>query len=119
DAGRTAEQLAALRQAIDTCDVAADARNDYAYLRATSSDPGVRDGAEALRIAGAIVAAHPDRPDYLDTLACAHAATGDFGQATRLADRALTMLEGRLPPEIVAIYRQHRDAFAAGRAIEE
>ena len=60
------------------------------------------------------------RPDYLDTLACAQAAVGDFQSAVKAAEQALALISTRqLPEEVLATYREHRDLFAAGRAVGE
>jgi tetratricopeptide (TPR) repeat protein len=119
DAGRHALQIQVLQQGIAGCEATADFRNDYAYLLATSSDPKLRDGRAALSIARAVVEeSGRKRPDYIDTLACAYAAVGDFSRALRLADEALGMLARRkMPPEVLALHRAHREQFARGEAV--
>lgn len=117
--GRYSEQRDLLREGIESCEATLDFRNDYAYLLATSPDPDVRAPHEALIIAREIVEkSERGRPDYIDTLACAYAAIGNFRRATALVSESLTMLATReVPEEVLAEYRAHKSAFEAGQAI--
>jgi hypothetical protein len=64
-------------------------RNDLAWFLATSSDPGIRQPEEAVRLAESLVheVENPD-PNWLDTLAAAYSAAGRFEEATQVAAQA-------------------------------
>ena len=67
--------------------------NALAWMLATSPDPGLRDGAEALRIADGLCAlAGYGDPALLDTLAAAHAELGHFDEAIRRGEEALRLV---------------------------
>ena len=97
-----------------------------AWLLATSPDPGMRRPAEAVQLAER-AAAMTTSTDVraLDTLAAAHAATGDFGHAIEYSETALQLASGRGSAKDVALirarldlYRRHqpyRDPGAGGR----
>jgi arylsulfatase A-like enzyme/Flp pilus assembly protein TadD len=73
--------------------------NNYAYALATDPDPARRDGEEALRLAErALQLAGGESPEILDTVAAAHAATGDYGAATVALRRALALARGKQGP---------------------
>ncbi len=91
--GHEAEAAACLRQALRHRPDWVEALNKLAWLVATSPDPAVRDGAEALRLSqrACELVSKPD-PSLLDTQAAALAAAGRFdeavgkeGEAARLA----------------------------------
>ena len=68
--------------------------NALAWNLATVPDPYVRDGAEAVRLARAALAATGGRnPAYVDTLAAALAESGDFGAAVATQRRAISLAD--------------------------
>ena len=76
----------------------AQARNDYAWLLATSKFDDLRNGTLALDQAAKAVEVEP-KASYLDTLAAAYAELGDFEQAiaTQLqAIAAITATDGEI-----------------------
>jgi len=62
--------------------------NNLAWLLATSPDPKVRDGANAVVHAERAARLMRDDPSALDTLAAAYAAAGRFDEAVTTAERA-------------------------------
>jgi tetratricopeptide (TPR) repeat protein len=66
--------------------------NQVAWLMATSPDPAIRNGAQALAYAEkALRIAGGDKPEILDTLAAAYAEAGKFSLAASTAQRALLL----------------------------
>src|SRR5947207_1719192 len=95
DERRAADEYeAALRFAreSDTKNVTGSALNNLAWIRATSRDATLRDGAEAVRLAerSCEISSTPDA-GQLDTLAAAYAEAGDFDRAIQTANRALQL----------------------------
>lgn len=68
--------------------------NDLAWRLATSSDPQLRDGSNAVRLAEkAVAATGRQNPKYLDTLAAAYAEAGHFGDAVNVQQEAIALME--------------------------
>ena len=113
--GRQGEAVQAFESALagDPEDTAV--ANDLAWLRATSSDPGVRDGAEALRLAretlGKTGAA---KPNVLDTLAAALAELGRFEEAVEAADRAIQAARQAGDDELARRLEDRRESYRRG-----
>jgi tetratricopeptide (TPR) repeat protein len=100
-----ADYAAALRMAPD----AHPTLNDLAWLLATCPDDNVRNGAAALRYAErANDLTQQQDGDYLDTLAAAAAAVGDFDRAVAAMDAAIPLT----PEAGRAELRERRDLFA-------
>ena len=65
-------------------------RNNLAWILATHADDSIRDGRQAVKHALLALEDSGGRePGYLDTLAAAHAADGDFDSAIRAAKEAI------------------------------
>ncbi len=115
-----ARQLQVLKEGIDQCPREDGILNNYAYALATNPDARDRDGEEALRIARQISEGEKgERPDYLDTLACAHAEVGDFESAVRVGERALALQEAAGNPALIEESKAHLEQFRAGRPVRE
>ncbi|REK27715.1 MAG: tetratricopeptide repeat protein [Planctomycetota bacterium] len=83
-----------LRKALAADPGLAAAANDLAWLLATSHDETVHDAKEAVRWARkANELTESAKVEYLDTLAVAEAADGDFDAAVRTAERAAKLAE--------------------------
>jgi tetratricopeptide (TPR) repeat protein len=69
--------------------------NDLAWSLATSADPGLRDGSNAVIFAEkAVAATRRTNALYLDTLAAAHAENGQFEKAINIQQEVLARLHG-------------------------
>ncbi len=105
---------------IDQCPPEDGILNNYAYALATNPNEEHRDGDEALRIAKQITQSDEgSRPDFLDTLACAHAEVGDFASAVRVGEQALALLEDPGVPKLIEESKVHLEQFRAGRPVRE
>jgi spermidine synthase len=92
ETGKAAELFAATRRADP--DGPAKARKT-AWKLATEKSAGARDPWEAVRLARLASRAVGGRdPEYLDTLAAAYAAAGDFTRAEQTARTALALADG-------------------------
>lgn len=111
--GRGAEAVAALRQAL-----ALEPENPVtlarlARLLAAWSDPALRDGAEAVRLAEqATRITNRENGTILDTLAAAYAETGDFTRASEIAEGAAEIARSRGREEAARLFASHALRFA-------
>jgi Flp pilus assembly protein TadD len=86
---KTAEAVAHYRIALRFSPDDARALNNLAWILAANPRPEIRDGAEAVRLAGrACQITHDSEPLFLGTLAAAYAETGRFDEAVATAQRA-------------------------------
>ena len=112
--GRPGEAAAQCERALETDPRSVLALNNLAWIRATSADDAVRDGAEAVRRAEAAVGLDGGRNmRYIATLAAAYAEAGRFDEALGAIDRAagLARAAGNGPAE--REYAQQRALYAA------
>jgi protein O-mannosyl-transferase len=106
-----------LRQALRHRPDAPDALNALAWLLATSPDPAVRDGAEAVRTATRAAEVTGGRdPNVLDTRAAALAAAGRFAEAVEVARAAGELAESTGVDSLAAPIRARLAAYRSGRA---
>ncbi|MCY2926921.1 MAG: tetratricopeptide repeat protein [Planctomycetota bacterium] len=115
DSARAAGQYTeALRLAPDMLP----ALNNLAYLRATSTDPSLRDGAQAVRLASrACQITERKRPRPLATLAAAYAEAGQFPLALQAAEEALALAgnQGPMADDI----RRKLAVYKSGQPVRE
>lgn len=91
-----AERIARWRADLKATPGDTDLMNDIARVIATSSDPQVRDVAEAMQLVRkALSLMGAPTPGILDTLALVHAASGNFSEAVEVARKALSMANDR------------------------
>jgi len=93
------------------------ARNDLAWLLATSPDGGVRDGRRAVEIAQG-VCGEAETFGNLATLAAAYAEAGDFAQAVRTQQRAVELTE-RAGSDQADKYRRRLELYRSGRPLRQ
>lgn len=96
--GQIKDALDQYREALHIAPRDFGALNNTAWILATSPDPKLRNGAEAMDLGKRAYALVGERPTLLRTLAAAHAATGDLAGANELANRALRINAGRNAP---------------------
>ena len=121
DLGRPREAVARYREALALQDDHPEVLNALAYLLAsrpgqTGDGDAVADAAEAVGLARRACTATDDGdPAFLDTLATALAAGGEYAAAVEVADRALTLAEEGGDEPLAAEIRGHRELFRADR----
>jgi protein O-mannosyl-transferase len=94
--------------------------NALAWLQATSSDDGVRNGTEAVRLAEQLVQlAGQDSPEIVDTLAAAYAESGRYDEALQTARRALELAEKAKQTDLVKQIQDRIKLYGAGRPYRE
>ncbi len=96
------------------------ALNNLAWLAATTHDARFRNGRAALDMAGRVCTeTQGDNPDYLDTLAAAYAASGDFDKAQFYCKLAIK-LAGQLEfPQVAVEARRHLESYERHQALQE
>lgn len=114
--GLIAEAIAEYRMVLNKNPNAADALNNLAWILATSPDPKLRNGSEAVQLAGmACSITHRSQPTMLGTLAAAYAEAGRFDDAISTANQARELAESQgnsavadRNAELMKIYESHR-----------
>jgi len=118
--GKVPEAVRVLREGIEK--VGDDPKlNEYlAWLLATSPDPAVRDGGEALRLAKRAVASQMGGdPSSLDTLAAAYAEEGRFEEAVATAEKALDLARKQAREDLAGPIAERLSLYQAGRPYRE
>jgi tetratricopeptide (TPR) repeat protein len=119
-AAKPAAAISLYRRALSLDPAYPSALNNLAMILASSFDPALRHGAEALELARRAARSENYRqPGTLDTLACAAAAAGDFKHAAFYARRALNLAEVSGPPSLADDIRGHLVLFESGRPYHE
>jgi tetratricopeptide (TPR) repeat protein len=96
------------------------ALNDLALLRATASDPQLRNGKEAVLLAErACQLTQYKMPFLVGTLAAAYAETGRFNEAIATAEKASTLALAQGQKEIAAKNEQLLELYKTGRAYHQ
>jgi tetratricopeptide (TPR) repeat protein len=90
--------------------------NNLAWIRATSDDPQLRDGAEAVRLAerACQLTGRKQFPP-LDILAAAHAEAGHFAEAAATAQEAVDLAKAANQTNIAAVIESHMAMYRAGK----
>lgn len=113
-AGREADAASAYEAALRKSPDNPGALNNLAWLLATAKDPAIRSPARAVELAtkAAKLSKRAD-PAYLDTLAAAHAAKGEWKQAVSIATEAQSLAKKQkneaLARSIAASLEAYRD----------
>ena len=118
--GRTHEAVAQYREALRLNPNLAGALNNLAWLLATSSDAGLRNGAEAVRLAErACGLTHYGQPLFIGTLAAAYAEAGRFPEAVTTAEKAEQLATTAGSKKLAEKTRQLLEFYRAGKPYHE
>ncbi len=118
--GRSREAANQYREALKLNPNLTGALNNLAWVLATSPEDGLRDGAEAVRLAeraGALT--HNGQPMYLGTLAAAYAEAGRFPEAVTTAQKAEQLATSAGLTAVAAKNRQLLELYRAGKPYHE
>jgi len=118
--GHPQRAAAQLRLALQTRPEAAEALNNLAWILATSPNPRVRNGAEAVQYAEqACRLSSYQSATPMSTLAAAYAEAGRFPEAVTMVARALEIQQATGDARFAAINRQLLAYYQAGRPFHE
>jgi tetratricopeptide (TPR) repeat protein len=118
--GRTREAIAQYREALRLNPNLAGALNNLAWALAASPDDGLRDGAEAVRLAErACELTHYGEPFLIGTLAAAYAEAGRFPEAVTTAEKAEQLATSAGLTGVAAKNRQLLELYRAGKPYHE
>lgn len=112
--GLAVEGVAELRGVLSVDPGCVDAAHNLAWLLATHPDAGIRNGAEAVRLAQRAAAQLPGEPNPLDTLAAAYAEAGRFEDAERTARQAARIAASRGDRPLASSAAARADGYARG-----
>lgn len=114
-AGRCVDAETAYRQALALAPESASTQNNLAWLLATARDAACRKPAEALDLAErASRSTGSGNASVLDTLAAAHAATGNRAKAVENARKALALASKSGDTKLIAAIRTRLDTYRRG-----
>ncbi len=115
--GRSNEAAAQFRRALKLSPDSVQALAELASILATSSDPVVRNGKEAVALAARAceLTQHKD-PGIQLVLSEAYAETGRFGDAVFLAERVLETAAAHRKQGLVDVARSHLESYRRGSA---
>ena len=114
--GNLTRALADFSRAIEIKPGLLDAYNSKAWILATSSRPGYRNGKEAVALAQKAVEINAGI-DSLDTLAAAYAANGQFEEAVATQKQVVHKLIQQDRTDQLVYYIEHLNTFKAGRPL--
>ncbi len=118
--GRTREAVAQYREALGLNPNLAGALNNLAWALAASPDDGLRNGAEAVRLAErACELTHYGAPFIIGTLAAAYAEAGRFPEAVTTAEKAAQLATDAGLAAVAAKNRQLLEFYRAGKPYHE
>ena len=118
--GNSAEAVTELRAALRADPQLLPVRNRLAFLLATTAEEQLRNGNDALVLAQETCRLTTCRqPELLETLAAAHAAAGDFGEAEKVAADAIELARASNQSEVAARLERQRRSYRAGTPLRE
>jgi protein O-mannosyl-transferase len=115
--GEIGNAIAAWRQTLSFDPDNADAANDLAWVLATSADPNLRDGKQALDLARRAIRSGGENPVVLRTLAAALAENDQFAEAVATAERAKNLAASRGDSALAANLQHCAELFRRGEPL--
>jgi len=113
--GKSGEAAAQFRRALKLAPDSVQALAELASILATSGDPALRNGQEAVELATrASELTHHKDPSIQLVLSEAYAETGRFGDAIFLAERVLEMAAAHKAQALVGAARSHLESYRRG-----
>ena len=117
---RPVEAAASYEHALALCHDEVDWLTRLAWLRATSTEPTARDGAEAVRLAErACELTKRQQPAPIDALAAAYAESGRWDEAIEMANRAVALARGLSLPAIADLIESRRQLYTRHQPCRE
>ncbi len=117
-AGKLAEALQEYREAVRLHPNDPVALNNLAWSLAANPRPELRNGREAVDLAGkAVELTGRQQPVFMGTLAAAYAEDGQFAKAVETASLARNIALSLHQPEVAAINEQLIKLYSAGKAV--
>jgi tetratricopeptide (TPR) repeat protein len=118
--GRIQEAIDRYRQVLRCSPDMPEVLNNLAWLLATSDDPALRNGTEAVRLAErACQLTQYETAGYIDTLAAAYAEAGQFDDAFRTAERAIARALKSGQKELADRIKQALELYRAGKPLHQ
>ncbi|MFO0946030.1 MAG: tetratricopeptide repeat protein [Planctomycetota bacterium] len=117
--GRLPEAMQFFREAIKQNPKFADAANNLAWILATNANPQLRNGKEAVEFASQASDVVKKNPQYLDTLAAAHAEAGDFENAIKVATQAIEVARAENQPAVAKDIETRLALYRSGKPYHE
>jgi tetratricopeptide (TPR) repeat protein len=125
--GQVLARMGEINQAVGHCKAAmqfkpdwAEPVNTLAWYFAVSRDPEIYNPDEAVKLAlRACELSDNQRPDFLDTLAVAYAAKGDFGKAVQTTEQALALCRSAQQEQLRKELESRLLLFKAGKPYTE
>ena len=119
-AGQRVEAMASFRAVLKLAPAHASAMNNLAWILATHPDDQLRDAAESLRLATKLVDLDGGKKaEYLDTLAVAQAASGQFEEAAATARRGVSLAQTEGQNELASQIQNKIALYARGEAFRD
>jgi len=115
--GEIREAISAWQQSLSFDPDNADAANNIAWVRATATDPDLRDGREALELAQRALRSGGENPVALRTLAAAQAENGQFAEAIATCRRGEELAQKNGDRAMAESLRNCAESFRRGEAL--
>ncbi|MDA1075380.1 MAG: tetratricopeptide repeat protein [Proteobacteria bacterium] len=110
------------KNAVKTAPVDPDVVNEVAWTMAVSDVRKLRNARYAQKIMDNMMNEDADArqsPEYLDTWAATYAGTGDFEEALRLQNEALSQATKANREDVIDVLKDHLSSFEAGKDLTE
>ena len=119
-AGRVREAIRQYEEALRIEPDAVETQNNLAWLLATSAPEDGGNPTQGLRLAQRVCELTRDQvAPYLDTLAAAYAATGQFSEAVATARRAMELASAAKQPKLAEEIRTRLELYRHGRVYRQ